>query len=167
MAARSAWPAARHPSPRICATGWPGASRASRGASPARVRYGAPDSPLNARCRVRSRSPRQPMPGFVPDASDFLVMPQSAHRLLGSTIVDEEFLLFAGSGSRRLAAEIGTYLGCPLGRSEVLRFQEGNLFVRVLENVRGRDAFLVQGTAFPVNDNFVELLFWIDAFKRA
>lgn len=81
--------------------------------------------------------------------------------------MDEEFLVFAGSGSRRLGQEIATYLGCPLGRSEVVRFQEGNLFVRVLENVRGRDVFLIQGTAPPVNDNFVELLFWIDAFKRA
>jgi ribose-phosphate pyrophosphokinase len=81
--------------------------------------------------------------------------------------VEEEFLLFAGSGSARLGAEIAAYLGQPLGRSEVLRFQEGNLFVRVLENVRGRDVFVVQGTAFPVNDNLVELLFWIDAFKRA
>ena len=49
--------------------------------------------------------------------------------------------------------------------SETLRFSEGNLFVRVLENVRGRDVFLVQGTAFPANDNFVELLFWIDALQ--
>ena len=48
-----------------------------------------------------------------------------------------------------------------------MRFSEGNLFVRVLENVRGRDMFLVQGTAFPANDNFMELLFWIDALKRA
>ena len=48
-----------------------------------------------------------------------------------------------------------------------MRFSEGNLFVRVLENVRGRDVFLVQGTAFPANDNFMELLFWIDALKRA
>ena len=81
--------------------------------------------------------------------------------------MDDEFLLFAGSGSRRLGQQIAAYLGCRLGRSEVLHFQEGSLFVRVLENVRGRDVFLIQGTAFPVNDNFVELLFWIDAFKRA
>lgn len=87
--------------------------------------------------------------------------------MLGSNTVDEEFLVFAGSGSRKLGQDIATYLGCPLGRSEVLRFQEGNLFVRVLENVRGRDVFLIQGTSSPVNDNFVELLFWIDAFKRA
>jgi ribose-phosphate pyrophosphokinase len=48
-----------------------------------------------------------------------------------------------------------------------VRFSEGNTFVRVLENVRGRDVFVVQGISYPVNDNFVELLFWIDAFKRA
>jgi ribose-phosphate pyrophosphokinase len=41
------------------------------------------------------------------------------------------------------------------------------VFVRVLENVRGRDVYIVQGTEYPVNDNFMELLFWIDAFKRA
>jgi len=81
--------------------------------------------------------------------------------------VDEEFLLFAGSASRRLGTAIADYLGCELGRSELLHFSEGNLFVRVLENVRGRDVFLVQGTAFPANDNFMELLFWIDALKRA
>ena len=81
--------------------------------------------------------------------------------------MDEEFLLFAGSASRRLGTAIADYLGCELGKSELLHFSEGNLFVRVLENVRGRDVFLVQGTAFPANDNFMELLFWIDALKRA
>src|SRR6202451_1576227 len=79
----------------------------------------------------------------------------------------EELLLFAGSASRKLGGAIADYLDCPLGSSETLRFSEGNLFVRILQNVRGRDVFLVQGTGFPANDNFVELLFWIDAFKRA
>lgn len=81
--------------------------------------------------------------------------------------MSDDFLLFAGSASRRLGAAIADYLGRPLGESEVLRFTEGNLFVRVLENVRGRDVFIVQGTAFPANDNFIELLFWIDALQRA
>jgi ribose-phosphate pyrophosphokinase len=81
--------------------------------------------------------------------------------------VDKEFLVFAGSGSTKLGHAVAAYLGCSLGESEVLRFSEGNLFVRVLQNVRGRDVFLIQGTAFPANDNFMELLFWIDAFKRA
>jgi len=48
-----------------------------------------------------------------------------------------------------------------------MRFSEGSLFVRVRENVRGRQVFLVQSTAFPTNDNFMELLFWVDACKRA
>jgi ribose-phosphate pyrophosphokinase len=81
--------------------------------------------------------------------------------------VANDFLLFAGSASRKLGGAIADYLECPVGASETLRFSEGNLFVRVLDNVRGRDVFLVQGTAFPANDNFMELLFWIDALKRA
>ena len=81
--------------------------------------------------------------------------------------MSEELLLFAGSASRTLGGAIADYLDCPLGASETLQFSEGNLFVRVLENVRGRDVYLVQGTGFPANDNFMELLFWIDAFKRA
>ena len=76
-------------------------------------------------------------------------------------------LIFGGSGSPRLSARICEYLGVPLGKGETLRFSEGNLFVRVLENVRGRHVYVVQSTAFPANDNFMELLFWIDACKRA
>ena len=81
--------------------------------------------------------------------------------------MNDDFLLFAGSASPRLGAAIADYLGCPLGASEVIQFTDGNLFVRVLENVRGHDVFIVQGTAFPANDNFMELLFWVDALKRA
>jgi ribose-phosphate pyrophosphokinase len=84
-----------------------------------------------------------------------------------SRLVPPDVVLLAGSASQHLGRAIASYLGCELGASEVLRFSEGNLFVRVKENVRGRDVFLVQGTAFPANDNFMELLFWIDALKRA
>jgi ribose-phosphate pyrophosphokinase len=83
------------------------------------------------------------------------------------TPTDDDPLIFAGSASRSLGTEIAEYLHVPLGRGEVLRFSEGNLFVRVLENVRGRQVYLVQGTVFPANDQFMELLFWIDALKRA
>lgn len=78
-----------------------------------------------------------------------------------------EPLVFAGSASPTLAKRICEHLSLDLGKSEVIVFSEGNLFVRVLQNVRGRDVFLVQSTVFPANDNFMELLFWIDAFKRA
>ncbi|UCD95447.1 MAG: ribose-phosphate pyrophosphokinase [Candidatus Zixiibacteriota bacterium] len=79
----------------------------------------------------------------------------------------DDILIFAGSGSRRLAARICEYLGVELGKNEAFRFSEGNTFVRVLENVRGRRVYLVQSTVFSANDNFMELLFWSDAFKRA
>ncbi len=76
-------------------------------------------------------------------------------------------IIFGGSGSRRLTKAICEHLRVPPGDCEVTRFSEGNLFVRVNENVRGRHVYIVQSTAFPVNDNLVELLFWIDALKRA
>lgn len=79
----------------------------------------------------------------------------------------DDLLIFAGSASPRLAARIAGELGVPVARGEVRRFSEGNLFVRVLENVRGRRAYLVQSTVFPSNDHFMELLFWVDALKRA
>src|SRR5213592_3350765 len=80
---------------------------------------------------------------------------------------NEDPLIFAGSASPRLTAAICRRLGVGVGASEVIRFSEGTLFVRVLENVRGRSVYLVQSTVFPTNANVMELLFWIDAFSRA
>jgi len=84
-----------------------------------------------------------------------------------SAMSPDDILIFAGSGSTRLTGNICTYLDIEPGRGEVLRFSEGNLFVRVKENVRGRRVYVVQSTVYPTNDNFMELLFWIDALKRA
>lgn len=78
-----------------------------------------------------------------------------------------DVLVFGGSGSPSLTGKICEYIGIEQAKGEVLRFSEGNLFVRALENVRGRETFIVQSTAYPANDNFMELLFWIDALKRA
>ena len=78
-----------------------------------------------------------------------------------------ELKIFSGQASRNLAGAICGKLGIELAQSETKTFSEGNVFVRVLENVRGRDVFVIQGTEYPVNDNFMELLFWIDAFRRA
>jgi ribose-phosphate pyrophosphokinase len=80
---------------------------------------------------------------------------------------NDEILVFAGSASPRLTASICRHLELERAKGEVLRFSEGTLFVRVLENVRGRNVYVVQSTVFPTNDNFMELLFWIDAFRRA
>ena len=79
----------------------------------------------------------------------------------------DDILIFGGSGSPKLTRKICDYLKVTPGTGEVIRFSEGNLFVRVKENVRGRRVYLVQSTVFPANDNFMELLFWIDALKRA
>ena len=79
----------------------------------------------------------------------------------------DDMVIFGGSGSPRLTLKICEYLDTHPGKGEVLRFSDGNLFVRVGENVRGRHAYLVQSTVFPTNDNFMELLFWTDALKRA
>jgi ribose-phosphate pyrophosphokinase len=82
-------------------------------------------------------------------------------------MVNDDIRVFGGSASPKLTQAICDHLGVRPGRREVFRVPEGNTFVRVLENVRGRDVYLVQSTVFPANDNFMELLFWIDAFKRA
>jgi ribose-phosphate pyrophosphokinase len=79
----------------------------------------------------------------------------------------DEVKIFGGSGSTKLARNICNYLNVEPGRSEILHFSEGNIFVSIDENVRGKKIYIVQSIAYPVNDNFMELLFWIDAFKRA
>jgi len=78
-----------------------------------------------------------------------------------------DLCVLAGSGNPRLAEAIAEQLGVRLALSKAHVFSEGNVFVRVKENVRGRDVYVVQGVHHPVNDNFMELLFWIDALKRA
>jgi len=80
---------------------------------------------------------------------------------------DSDILVFGGSRSPELTRSICRHLGVEPGANEVITFPDGNLFVRVGQNVRGRHVFIVQSIAFPVNDSFVELLFWIDAFRRA
>ena len=82
-------------------------------------------------------------------------------------MTSEDLLVFGGSGSPKLTKNICKYLNLPPGRGEVIRFSEGNLFVRINENVRGRRVYIIQSTVYPANDHFMELLFWIDAFKRA
>lgn len=78
-----------------------------------------------------------------------------------------DLAILAGSANPVFAGKIAESLGVRLTPCEAQIFSEGNVFVRILENVRGRDTFVIQGVHRPVNDNFVELLFWIDALKRA
>ena len=79
----------------------------------------------------------------------------------------DDILIFGGSGSPRLTRRICDYLQVEPGDRDIVHFSEGTLFVRVKENVRGRRVYIVQSTVYPANDHFMELLFWIDALKRA
>ncbi len=79
----------------------------------------------------------------------------------------EDMKVFTGNAHPVLAEAICEYLGMPLGRAEVFQFANENIFVRILENVRERDTFVVQPICCPVNDSLVELLIMIDALKRA
>lgn len=75
--------------------------------------------------------------------------------------------IFTGNANPALAEEICQYLGVPLGVSSVSRFSDGEIRVRIDENVRGADVFVVQPTCHPINENIMELLVMIDALRRA
>ncbi|MDD5723701.1 MAG: ribose-phosphate pyrophosphokinase [Syntrophales bacterium] len=79
----------------------------------------------------------------------------------------ERMRIFSGNSSRVLAADICKKLGISLGRATVSTFSDGETSVEIDENVRGMDVFIIQSTSTPVNDNLMELLIMIDAFKRA
>ncbi len=78
-----------------------------------------------------------------------------------------ELKLFSGNANLPLAGEIAQQLHVRLGDADVSRFSDGEVYVQINENVRGQDVFIVQPTCPPVNDNLMELLVMIDAFKRA
>ena len=75
--------------------------------------------------------------------------------------------VYTGNANPELAAKIARYLGRQIGKAEVFAFANENIFVKILDNVREKDVFLVQPTSHPVNQSIMELLIMIDAFKRA
>ena len=79
----------------------------------------------------------------------------------------EDMKVFSGNAHRQLAKDICAYMDIPLGKCEVFKFSNDNTFVKILENIRQQDVFLVQPIAYPVNDHIMELLIMIDAAKRA
>ena len=76
-------------------------------------------------------------------------------------------MLFSGNANPVLAQEIATHLGVELGKAKVGRFSDGEVDVELYQNVRARDVFVVQPTCMPTNENLMELLVMVDAFKRA
>jgi ribose-phosphate pyrophosphokinase len=79
----------------------------------------------------------------------------------------DELKVFSGNAHGELAESVCQYLDIPLGQAEVFKFANDNTFVRIQENIRQRDVFIIQPTCYPVNDNLMELLIMIDACKRA
>jgi ribose-phosphate pyrophosphokinase len=81
--------------------------------------------------------------------------------------VFKKVCIFSGKANPELAQSIAAYLETPLSKSTVTRFSDGESFVEINENVRGVDAFVIQPTCSPVNDNVMELLIMVDALRRA
>lgn len=79
----------------------------------------------------------------------------------------DEIKVFAGNSNAELASAVCAYLNVPRGAADVRRFSDGEILVEIDENVRGGDVFVIQSTCTPVNDNLIELLLMLDAFRRA
>ena len=75
--------------------------------------------------------------------------------------------IFTGNANKELAQKVAEHAGIPLSRAKVFKFSNDNTFVKIIDNVRGSDVFIIQPTCVPVNDNLMELLIMIDALHRA
>src|SRR6202142_4108896 len=82
-------------------------------------------------------------------------------------MANDRLMVFTGTGNTQLAADVGEDLTSSLGRATVGRFSDGEVMVELLENVRGKDVFILQSTCMPTNDNLMEVLLMADALKRS
>ncbi|MDO8961407.1 MAG: ribose-phosphate pyrophosphokinase [Methylophilus sp.] len=76
-------------------------------------------------------------------------------------------MVFTGNANPVLAQEVAKHLGIDLGRADVGRFSDGEVMLELLENVRGRDVFVLQSTSYPTNDNLMEVMVMVDALRRS
>src|SRR5689334_22912543 len=81
--------------------------------------------------------------------------------------VDDKFKIFSGTANVALADEVCEFLDMPRGQAMIKRFMDGEVYVQILENVRGADVFIIQPTCHPVDKHLMELLLMMDALKRA
>ena len=79
----------------------------------------------------------------------------------------DSLMVFTGNANPKLAGDVASYLDIHLGRANVGRFSDGEVMVEILENVRGKDVFVLQSTCAPTNDNLMEVMVMVDALKRA
>src|ERR1700756_1755412 len=79
---------------------------------------------------------------------------------------EKKMKLIACTSNQPLSAAVSTYLGIPLAQVNIKRFADQEIFVEILENVRGEDVFVIQSTSYPANDHLMEMLIMCDALKR-
>ena len=89
------------------------------------------------------------------------------NKLASTPNVMDRLMVFTGNANARLAQDVVKHLGITLGRAIVGRFSDGEVLVEIMENVRGKDVFVLQSTCAPTNDNLMELLVMVDALKRS
>ena len=89
------------------------------------------------------------------------------YRRNADVVSPEGLMIFTGNANPKLAAEVAKHLQLQLGRATVARFSDGEVNVEILENVRGKDVFVLQPTCAPTNDNLMELILMVDALKRS
>jgi ribose-phosphate pyrophosphokinase len=82
-------------------------------------------------------------------------------------MANDRLMVFTGTANPKLAADVVKYLNISLGRASVGRFADGEVMVELMENVRGKDAFVLQSTCMPTNDNLMEIMVMVDALKRS
>ncbi len=82
-------------------------------------------------------------------------------------MVPDSMMIFSGNANPALAQAVTNYLSIPLGQANVTRFSDGEVSCQIIDNVRGKDVFILQSTCAPTNDNLMELMIMVDALKRA
>src|SRR6058998_598390 len=79
----------------------------------------------------------------------------------------DNLMVFTGNANPKLAQRVAKNLNIQLGKATVSKFSDGEVMVELLENVRGKDVFVLQSTCAPTNDNLMEILVMVDALKRS
>jgi ribose-phosphate pyrophosphokinase len=82
-------------------------------------------------------------------------------------VKNENLMVFTGNANKDLAKEVASNLGLKLGEATVGNFSDGETMLELLENVRGKDVFILQSTSFPTNDNLMEIMVMVDALRRS
>src|SRR5690606_26256762 len=82
-------------------------------------------------------------------------------------VANGDMMVFTGNANPRLAEEVVSHLDIKMGRANVGRFSDGEVMVELLDNVRGKDVFVLQSTCTPTNDSLMEVMIMIDALRRS